>query len=74
MLIRTKIIIYSMVCCAFGVLLSFALVKYISPETSAVATSKAIEIPDVNVQLDFADLEKPLLPLSLPLKILNNCS
>ncbi|MGI2196219.1 sensor histidine kinase [Shewanella baltica] len=68
MLIRTKIIIYSMVCCAFGVLLSFALVKYISPETSAVATSKAIEIPDVNVQLDFADLEKTTAAIELALK------
>ncbi|MDT3320134.1 ATP-binding protein [Shewanella sp. SP1S2-4] len=68
MLIRTKIIIYSMICCAFGVLLSFALVKYISPETSVVATSKAIEIPDVNVQLDFADLEKTTAAIELALK------
>ena len=67
MLIRTKLIIFSMACCAFGVLLSFALVKYISPYASSVATSNTIEIPDVNVQLDFAELEKTVASIELAL-------
>lgn len=68
MLIRTKLIIYSMGCCALGVLLSFALVKYISPESSVASTPRAIEIPDVNVQLDFAELEKTAASIELALK------
>jgi TolA-binding protein len=57
-----------MACCAFGVLLSFALVKYFSPNASSVATSNTIEIPDVNVQLDFAELEKTVASIELALK------
>ncbi|MGI2139976.1 ATP-binding protein [Shewanella baltica] len=68
MLIRTKLIIYSMACCAFGVLLSFALVKYFSPNASSVATSNTIEIPDMNVQLDFVELEKTVASIELALK------
>lgn len=68
MLIRTKLIIYSMACCAFGVLLSFALVKYLSPEAQVASTSRVIEIPDVNVQLDFAELENTAASIERALK------
>ena len=67
MLIRTKIIIYSIACCAFGVLLSFALVKYILSEASVVATPHAIKTPDNNVAFDFAELEKNLASIELAL-------
>lgn len=68
MLIRTKLIVYSMACCAFGVLLSFALVKYFSPEASVASTPRVIEIPDVQVQLDFAELENTAASIELALK------
>lgn len=67
MLIRTKIIIYSIVCCAFGVLLSFALVKYALSEASVAATPHAIKIPDNNVEFDFTELEKNLASIELAL-------
>lgn len=68
MLIRTKIIIYSIVCCAFGVLLSFALAKYISPASSIVALPNAIEIPDNHLQLDFAELDNAVTSIELSVK------
>lgn len=68
MLIRTKLIIYSMACCAFGVLLSFALVKYISPESSVAATPRTIEILDNQVLLDFAELDNTAASIELALK------
>lgn len=68
MLIRTKIIIYSIVCCAFGVLLSFALAKYISPASSIVALPNAIEIPDNHLQLDFAELDNAVTSIELAVK------
>jgi len=57
-----------MACCAFGVLLSFALVKYFSPEASVASTPRVIEIPDVQVQLDFAELENTAASIELALK------
>lgn len=45
LLLRTKLIIYSMACCAFGLLLSFAIVGFMSPEPAAVIAPAPVELP-----------------------------
>ncbi|MCL1088401.1 ATP-binding protein [Shewanella profunda] len=69
MLLRTKLIIYSMACCAFGVLLSFGVAKYLSPTPKEVEDSIHIDIPAVDVPpIDLSQLEKTVSSIELALK------
>jgi len=66
--LRTKLVIYSTVCCALGVLLTFASMKYLfstsSPEVATPATLPDVQIPE----LDLAQLQDSVAAIESAIK------
>ncbi|AAN56673.1 PAS domain-containing protein [Shewanella oneidensis MR-1] len=68
MQLRTKLVIYSTVCCAFGVLLTLATMKYLfstsSPEVATPATLPDVQLPE----LDLAQLQDSVAAIESAIK------
>lgn len=68
MQLRTKLVIYSTVCCAFGVLLTLASMKYLfstsSPEVATPATLPDVQLPE----LDLAQLQDSVAAIESAIK------